>query len=366
MSINAKDYKQASKNIKIHKNSVREFLFDFRIEGKRYRKLEIIAERSGWNKSDYIREAQLIMIDFRRQVETNTGGLSIDPSTKLHTVYEIWNQTLDNTKWTTTKKSFYERYLKEPLGSKKIGDIQEHHILSIIRKMQSEGMATRTINTTLEILKPLFDFCIKNKALRDNPTRFITLKKDNVKKIVTNGTEMFKRIFEGITDYCSTQPFYRALFLFGFTGRRKSEILKLRWENLDLENNYYWIEHTKNDEQQKYELPHFIKQALLEIPATRTGLVFKSPITGRMIINSDRQMNQLKKHLDMPELTLHYMRNVLVSALAEQGTEAITLSGILGHKNSGTINKYLSISYHNSSKKGMETINTIIDAEVVE
>lgn len=367
MSINVKDYKTASKNIKIHKNSVREFLFDFRIDGKRYRKVEIIAERSGWNKSDYIREAQLTMIDFRRQVETNTGGLSIDPNSKLQFVYEMWNRTLDHSKgWTATKHSFYERYLKEHLGNKKLDTIQEHHILAIIRKMQSEGMATRTINTTLEILRPFFDFCIKNKALRDNPTRFIILKKDNVKKIVTNGAEMFKRIFEGITDYYSTQPFYRALFLFGFTGRRKSEILKLQWENVDLDNNYYWIVDTKNNEQQKYELPHFVKEALLQIPDTRTGLVFKSPVTGRMIENTDRQMTQLKKHLNMPELTLHYMRNVLVSALAERGTEAITLSGILGHKDATTINKYLSLSYHNSSKKGMVTIDQIIDAEVIE
>ena len=227
-------------------------------------------------------------------------------------------------------------------------------------------MATRTVNTTLEILRPLFDFAIKNKALRDNPTRSIKLKKDNTKKIVINGAEMFKRIFEGINDYYATQPFYRALFLFGFTGRRKSEILKLKWENMDLDNNYYWIEDTKNNEKQKYELPNFIKEALLQIQDTRTGLVFKSPVTGRMLENTDGQMNKLKKHLEMPELTLHYMRNVLVSALAERGTEAITLSGMLGHRDATTINKYLSLSYHNSSKKGNATMGQIIDAEVVE
>ena len=227
-------------------------------------------------------------------------------------------------------------------------------------------MATRTVNTTLEILRPLFDFAIKNKALRDNPTRFIVLKKDNTKKIVINGAEMFKRIFEGINDYYSTQPFYRALFLFGFTGRRKSEILKLKWENMDLDNNYYWIEDTKNNEKQKYELPNFIKEALLQIQDTRTGLVFKSPVTGRMLENTDGQMNKLKKHLEMPELTLHYMRNVLVSALAERGTEAITLSGMLGHKDPSTIRHYLSLSYHNSSKKGNATMGQIIDAEVIE
>lgn len=362
------DYKTIpNTNLKVHKKHINKFMGDFFIEGVRNRKIFIISLNDTWTPKHYIESAKLYYMEKRQERKESVGLLTIDSSSKLHFVYEIWNRTLDHSKgWTATKHSFYERYLKEPLGGKQIDTIQEQHIWTIIRKMQSEGMATRTINTTLEILRPLFDFCIKNKVIRDNPTRFIVLKKENVKKIVTNGAEMFKRIFEGIADYYSTQPFYRALFLFGFTGRRKSEVLKLQWENVDLDNNYYWIEDTKNNEQQKYELPHFVKEALLQIPATRTGLVFKSPVTGRMIKNTDRQMTQLKKHLKMPELTLHYMRNVLVSALAERGTEAITLSGILGHKDATTINKYLSLSYHNSSKKGMVTIDQIIDTEVVE
>lgn len=367
MAINPKDYKAVAQNLKVNKKNMREFLFDFRINEKRYRKIETLIERTGWNKKEYEREAHLLLINYRKSIETNTGNLQITSNTKLNELWELYFQTLDkSTSWTFTKESFYKRYLKDPLGKKKLDSIQEHHIMAIIRHLQAEGMATRTVNTTLEILRPLFDFAIKNNALRDNPTRFIVLKKDNTKKIVINGAEMFKRIFEGINDYYSTQPFYRALFLFGFTGRRKGEILKLKWENIDLDNNYYWIEDTKNNEDQKYELPHFIKEALLQVQDTRTGLVFKSPVTGRMLENTDGQMNKLKKHLEMPELTLHYMRNVLVSALAERGTEAITLSGMLGHRDATTINKYLSLSYHNSSKKGNATMGQIIDAEVVE
>lgn len=34
------------------------------------------------------------------------------------------------------------------------------------------------------------------------------------------------------------------------------------------------------------------------------------------------------------------MRHILVSTLTEQETEAVTLSGILGHKDINTISKY--------------------------
>ena len=75
---------------------------------------------------------------------------------------------------------------------------------------------------------------------------------------MTNATELFKKVYAGINAYYHDNPYYRALFLFGFTGRRKSEILNLKWENIDFTHNYYWIEDTKTDDQQKYQLLHYL------------------------------------------------------------------------------------------------------------
>ena len=158
---------------------------------------------------------------------------------------------------------------------------------------------------------------------------------------------------------------YRAFFLFGFSGRRKGEVISLKWENIDLNNNYYWLETTKNNESQKFPLSPMIKTALLEFTNKR-GLVFKSPITGKQLQNTDRQMRKLKQVTQIPELSYHYMRNVLVSTLAEQDTEAIILSGVLGHKDVNTINKYLSLNYYQSGLKAGNIVNNLIDVEMVE
>ena len=109
-----------------------------------------------------------------------------------------------------------------------------------------------------------------------------------------------------------------------------------------------------------------IKDSLMHIADDRVGLVFKSPITGKALTGIDRSMRNLKKHIGIDNLTLHYMRNILVSTLAEQGTEAVTLSGILGHKDPNTINKYLSINHYKSSQIGLDKVNNIIDVDVVE
>ena len=231
---------------------------------------------------------------------------------------------------------------------------------------KEHNLSPRTQKIILEVLNPLFDFGIRNRYLSESPTRYIRIKIPSQKKIVINATELFRRVYVGIIEYYHEEPFYKALFLFGFTGRRKSEILNLKWENIDFTNNYYWIEDTKNGDKQQYKLDLLIKNTLLELLDDKVGLVFKSPITGKKIINLDRQINQLRKYTKIENLTLHYMRNILVSALAEQGTEGITLSGILGHKDINTINKYLSNSTMKSSIKGLETIDKILEAEIIE
>ena len=387
MAINASDYTQTKeKNIKLHKKDKRLFLFDFRIDGKRYRKSFKI-KATNHSPRDNLKEARLKLEEIKEEIQ---NGYSLT-RLRLDTLFITYMETQPQTDWTHKKKHIYDLYIgnsglsnitKEPtpdliakrklynadkIGHRYIDEIKPMHIEKIISKMEKKhGLSPRTQKGVLEVLSPLFDYAIQNKFAKDNPTEFIKVKIPSQKKIVTNATELFKRVYLGINDCYKDEPFFKALFLFGFTGRRKSEILNLKWENIDLDGDYYWLGVTKNGEQQRYPLPAMVKVALLEIKDDRQGLVFKSPITGKAIVNIDRQMRKLREFIKVDNLTLHYMRNILVSALAEQSTEAVTLSGILGHKDINTINKYLSNSTMKSGLKGLKTIDTILDVEVVD
>ena len=361
-------------------------MFDFRINGKRHRKSFKI-QAINHSPRDNLKEARLKLEEIKEDI---LNGYTLK-RLRLDDLFKIYMDTQPKTDWTHKKKHIYDLYIgdsglsnivREPtaeliakrkayqahkIGHRYIDEIKPMHIEKIISKMaKTHNLSPRSQKAIIEVLSPLFDYAIRNKISKDNPTEFIKIKIPSQKKIVTNATELFKRVYRGITDYYKDEPFYKALFLFGFTGRRKSEILNLKWENLDLGADYYWIENTKNGEKQRYPLPAMVKVALLEILDNKKGLVFKSPITGKAMVNLDRQMRQLRKHIGVDNLTLHYMRNILVSALAEQSTEAVTLSGILGHKDINTINKYLSNSTMKSGLKGLRTIDGILDVEIVE
>lgn len=426
MALNVSDYVvlKNESNIKIHKNDNRKFLFDFRIDEKRYRKqFQVI--QTALSKKDCINEAKKELLQYKEDIQT---GYTSSDKIKLDELFKIYFETLDSTTVGAKKKNtIYNRYIKEHLGKKQIGLIVENDVNKIISGLRKKGLKPKTIKGVLEVLQPLYKFAVRNKYIKDNVVQDLRIKVTDQKKLVTGATELFNQVHKAIITAYRDEPFYQAFFLFSFTGRRVGEIINLKWENVDFTNDYYWIEDTKNDDKQKYPLPAYIKEQLLKIEDTHRGIVFKSPITGKKLVNYDRQMRQLKKQIallycydnplyqaytvirtrvktidyidslrwddnlsdDIKEilsrytgaktglifenlqkekfdnLSPHYMRNILVSMLAEQQVEAIVLSGILGHKDINTINKYLSNNHYKSGQIGLNKIDEILDVEVI-
>jgi integrase len=365
MALDIKDFVTVrnESNLKIHKSDNTKFIFDFRYENKRYRKTYKVSATS-WDKKTCINDAKRELQSYKDDIE---AGYKSTDKINLNKLFDLFAEDFDHTKrWTRDRVLIYNRYIKDSVvGSKELSKIREMDIKSIITIMNKKGLAPRTQKSILEVLRPLFKFAVKNKYIKENPISDLSVRVPSQKKPVVNATELFNKVFKGIISYYENDPFYQSLFLFALFGRRKSEILNLKWENINLTQNYYWIEKTKNSDNQQYEIPSYIKEQLLKLNDDKSGLVYKSPVTGKALVDISRQMNQLKKHTGIEQLTLHYMRNILVSMLAEQKMEAVTLSGILGHRNTNIINQYLSLNHYKSSQEGIKKIDNILEAEIV-
>lgn len=408
MAIKSDDYKTIPKNanIKIHKKDIRKFWFRFKLKvwdmhkgeyrykqfSKTYR-----VKATNHSRADNIKEAQLKFLEFKQETEKKVKGFNNEDMTldELFIMYmetqpfsdgnekkkknydlRIGNSGLSNPneEKRVRHKVLHEQYNQYKIGHLPIKDIIPHQVSTIISKMKEEfNLSDKTCKGVLELLNPVFKFALANRYLDINPVEHLSVKVASQKIIISNPTEKFTRLYNGINELWKDDPFYRAFFLFGFTGRRRGEILYLKWENVDLKNGYYWIEQgsrnttsTKNNDKQQYPLPPVVKQALEEMIDNRIGYVFKSPITGKPLTGIDRPTNNLKKFIGMNDFTFRHFRNIVVSANAEQGIEPIILSGLLGHKDAHTINKYLSLSTMSSGHKGIESMNNILDADIVE
>lgn len=228
-----------------------------KVNGKLYKRI------LGYSEKDKLtdKKANNKLEKVRNDIE---AGFTSTNAITLNRLFELYYETLNSSEWTKKKLYIYNHYIKEHLGTKNIEKIREMDVQKVLAIMSDKGLSPRSRKSILEVLKPLYQFANKNRYTRLNPVQDITVKIPNQKKVVTNATELFYKIYKGILSYYKDNPFYQALFLFSFTGRRKKEILNLRWENIDFINDYYWIEDTKNSDKQRFPLPEYVKEPLLK------------------------------------------------------------------------------------------------------
>jgi len=351
MAINPKDYPNQIKPALKANDTFNKFYYRFTYDKKAYKGIIDYSSKS-WNKRDRIKYAEAELSKARIEAEKN-----IDTDAKINDIVELYFETLKDGAYKNSRKSYYERRIKKTLGNKKAKDVLPMHIQKIINKNIKDGDSPRTAKQAIEVLSPAFNIARANRIIVHNPCLDVKITLPKAKKIVVNATQRLTDIYQAIMRLYIDNPFYRAFFLLALQGRRKGEIINLRWEDVSFEYDYYFLANTKNDEEQKVFLPPNVKNALYEFQQ-KSGWVFESPINkGNRISDAKRQTAKLKEELG-EWFTMHYTRNVMVSAMAEQGIDAIYMSGALGHNDPNTINKYLTMNYMKGSKIASDMIQS--------
>ncbi len=356
MAVNRKDYELFKEGIYRHKANDRKYLFRT-YDGKR-EKNKVYTVTGDKTKKEIERDVSIAFANFLN-VEADKPQTDIT----LDDLYQLYRETKPKTTWQLKKIKYYNLYIKDAIGSKKIKDLQKRHIDKIKVQMGENGLKERTVKLVNEVLIPVFDFAVDNRIIKqDERPKIEHVKVPSQKKPVTQAAQKVQQIYDAIYELYGENPMFRALFLIWlFLAKRKTETLLLKWEHIDFENNFFWLtsDTTKTSDNQKYWLPAEIKEALLEFRENK-GYVFKNYDTGKPISNIYRQVQKIKSLAGVPEFTPHYCRNLLVSAAHDEGVESAQLSGALGHNDANTINEYLTINHLRGSKATSEAVMSIV------
>jgi integrase len=119
------------------------------------------------------------------------------------------------------------------------------------------------------------------------------------------------------------------------TGMRKGEILNLKWENIDLKNNFILLnqDQTKNGERKEIPINNTLKEALkgitrrLDIP-----YVFYNPKTDKPYDNIVKSFYTAMKRAGIKDFRFHDLRHTFASQLVMAGVDLTTVRELLGHK----------------------------------
>jgi integrase len=187
------------------------------------------------------------------------------------------------------------------------------------------------INKILSVLKAIF-----NKALDwDLITEDVLKRVRKVKPIKGENKRLRYLSEEEAEKLINNCPGYLKVIVITAlnTGMRKSEILRLTWDRVDLKNRIILLDKTKNGERREIPINNTLYDTLSGIIRNiKIDFVFYNPQTLKPYDNLKRSWQAVLKKSHILDFHFHDLRHTFASWLVMKGIDLTTVKELLGHK----------------------------------
>lgn len=175
------------------------------------------------------------------------GGATAPPSEL--SVSDFLDEWLENAIRLNRAPATYARYrdvcerrIKPAVGSFHLRALGAPALQAILNGMQGEGLRASTMRFTRSVMGAAMKYAVHpRKYLRESPAQHLTLPKAKEKPIVKDAitVEVFNRIIQA---FPRDSNLYLPAVIAFYTGMRKSEVLGLTWDCVDLERRTITVE----------------------------------------------------------------------------------------------------------------------------
>lgn len=324
-----------------------------------------------WKPPEGMTERQ-IQKELNRQAVMFEDACNRGFSTKAVKFEELCEEWFEEYARFNLRSTTYER-LKQlkhriypAIGHLRIDKITPRQLQTFVNSLAKDGanevngkpLAPKTIRHNLSLISDVFGYAVKMGIVPDNPCSKVTIPKGEVKEKQIYSQEEMALL---LTKMEGEPLKYRAFFyLMAYSGFRRGEMLGLEWKDIDFANNIISVHRTSNQtktkrSQRTLKISPYIMGILKELKDEQDEDALK---LGDYWVDTDRLFTKdngepqhpnttytwLKRFCErnnLPFYGLHSFRHFAASSLISAGLDVTTVSGALGHSNSGTtLNTY--------------------------
>lgn len=315
------------------------------------------------SKADAMAQAEQYKIN--KAVHDITGEAPEAPVTAFSTWATKWLETykkgtVKEHTYLFTYKSNVEKYLIPFFGKAHLADIKQIDVqryFNTVKKDNGEPLAKATLDMQKMILKSIFEAAIDNDLCYKNPVKNITYQKVSDKAEKHVWTKEQAQIAEKYCKYCLRLD----IVVYLNTGIRRSELIGLKWSDIDFDNNTMHIQRAivqtkgkvvidkpKSKTSDRYipfseDFGNYLKRFRNDNEYVLGTNGYMNPGT-----YSSKYFPQFMKELSemtgVPELTPHELRHTYGTIKREEGVDIYTIQRVMGHSD---ISVTASIYVHN-------------------
>ncbi|RTL02320.1 MAG: DUF3596 domain-containing protein [Proteobacteria bacterium] len=238
-----------------------------------------------------------------------------------------------------------------------INDLTSHDIRLWLEQQSNNDITTKTIRNRLSLLNAVLTDAVSHKLIKTNPLEEIQLSKE-INKTASKSdyeiepfTEEEKQI---IIDNAEGQ--IKNLIQFNFwTGLRISELIALKWSDIDLEKSITHVKRAKVENEIKTTKTKAGIRKVIILPKAKEALInqleftkdsefiFHNPNTNKAWSSSNKIGEAWKRVLDKTNVKYrnpYQMRHTYASTLLSNGENIFWLATQMGHENTEMLFKH--------------------------
>jgi integrase len=297
---------------------------DFYYEGKRYVERVGKVSKSVAQEKLNIRKAEVI----RGEWKPKTVRIIFDKFKEQYIEYSKANK-----KPKTSQRDIVSlKPLQAFFGGKFLSEINPFLIEKYKQKRKLDGVSVRTINIELSCLRHMFNMAIKWGKAQKNPVKEVKLFKvpEGKERILSPEEEI--KLLEAIRSSKKGKLLEPIVITALLTGMRKSELLNLKWANIDFSNRIITVENTKSGYNRKIPMSDKLTEILDRVRKENHSDFVFSDEKGKSYKSFRTSWEKALKKAGIENLTFHDLRHTFGTRLGMAGVDIKTIQELMGHK----------------------------------
>lgn len=264
--------------------------------------------------------------------------------------------------------SIFNRYISVDFKDKDIRELTSNELQLYINSLLAYRRPA-TVEKIVSAIKKFFIYLQDQDIYRYNPSSNIMMPKYDNKKYFSISKRDVKKFVDYIGNIDSL--LYKTIYYMLLHARRVSEVLNLRWADVDLKKKIYYLHYsqTKTRKNQYYYLENFQVKALYELRLKNpeTKYVFENKKTKKPIAYTSffRVHSKTRKELDLPEFNIHSIRHMVAFLLVNNGYSLEITAKVLGHQSIQSTSRYAVLEMNQAKTAYNKTINKFFNENFI-
>lgn len=278
------------------------------------------------------------------------GMASASPEKRNITVQELAVEYLSATSSRRRKKTQYEevnRFEKSilpKLGHLRLCDVSQRHLEQWVSDKVSEGLKPGSVNRHITSIKAMFKAAVDWEYVPRSPAARLKKLRESERSMRFLEEEEAERLLE--VSQAGPPYLYPIVLLALHTGMRRSEILHLRWQDLDFRREEIRVENmeghlTKSGRNRVVPMTESVRDHF----KSKRGIGFLFPsLNGKPQRQLDKSFKSALVRAGIESFRFHDLRHTFASHLTMKGVPQRSVQELLGHGSGRMTERYSHLS----------------------